>query len=362
MESFNKLLNIIDIIAFALGFIFSIIFIFSIKKANKAILYLGLFLMTYIADSLLGLVMEIPAFNSHPNLHLLPVNFMFMNPPLIFLYVKEISFYDTKKTSYWILLPGVLEFTLFLMLFLIGYDGFGKDSMKHTIYVALGIIYMIVFFIVIIIWIRRHLKNFGNKYSTLVKGQIIWVSNFIKANLLLGIMLTVLPFIYFPFWVEIILWLFYLSLLFWLIYRGFYHQGIFKFSQIKQQLKPVNSLWVDQEELVSIFNNIEDYLTESLLFKNSELSLRDLATSLNLPQKKVSRAINIIGKCNFNALINSFRIEQAKLYLKDSSFNNFSAEGIGLEVGFKSRSAFYKAFKKNTGESPIEYRKAVNNH
>ena len=56
--------------------------------------------------------------------------------------------------------------------------------------------------------------------------------------------------------------------------------------------------------------------------------------------------------------INGYRIELAQELLKSSSHKNFTVLAIAQESGFKSRSAFYEAFRKQTGTTPANYRKS----
>ena len=59
----------------------------------------------------------------------------------------------------------------------------------------------------------------------------------------------------------------------------------------------------------------------------------------------------------FNRFINGYRINEAIRLLMDPGFNGLSVEGIASSVGFISKSAFYSAFRKITGLTPVEYRK-----
>lgn len=55
--------------------------------------------------------------------------------------------------------------------------------------------------------------------------------------------------------------------------------------------------------------------------------------------------------------MNGYRVEKAKDLLTDKEQDLFNIEYIGEMAGFKSKSAFYTAFKKNTGLTPQAYRK-----
>ena len=84
----------------------------------------------------------------------------------------------------------------------------------------------------------------------------------------------------------------------------------------------------------------------------------DVSNDVSEHPKRVSQVINQETGKNFKAYINSFRIIDAKAMLNDEKASNLSIEGIGLEVGFKSKSSFYEAFKKETGLTPSGYKKA----
>ena len=59
---------------------------------------------------------------------------------------------------------------------------------------------------------------------------------------------------------------------------------------------------------------------------------------------------------NFFDLINGYRVEEAKEKLSDFKEEQ-TILGIGFEVGFNSKSAFNRVFKKFTQMTPSEFRK-----
>jgi len=50
------------------------------------------------------------------------------------------------------------------------------------------------------------------------------------------------------------------------------------------------------------------------------------------------------------------RVEEAKTYLIDNEFANYTLVAIGLEAGFNSKSAFNSSFKKITGKTPSQFK------
>lgn len=103
------------------------------------------------------------------------------------------------------------------------------------------------------------------------------------------------------------------------------------------------------------FSKIQKYVNEEHYFLNQDASLNHLASLLDAHPNQISRIINLENESNFNDYINQKRIHVAKARLTDLEYKNLTIEAIGTSVGFKSKSAFYSAFKKNTGTSPAAF-------
>lgn len=98
-------------------------------------------------------------------------------------------------------------------------------------------------------------------------------------------------------------------------------------------------------------------MEEEEVYKNPLLSRLDLATRLGTSEGNISQVINQELNKSVIQFVNEYRIEAAKKLLHDPVFHKYSVEAIGMEAGFKSKSAFYSAFKINSGMSPGAYRK-----
>ena len=92
---------------------------------------------------------------------------------------------------------------------------------------------------------------------------------------------------------------------------------------------------------------------------DNNITLESVAEKLNLNKSYLSRLINSELKMNFSDYLNSVRVEEAKSYISNPEFSNYTLVAIGLEAGFNSKSAFNNAFKKFTGLTPSEYRKSL---
>jgi len=105
------------------------------------------------------------------------------------------------------------------------------------------------------------------------------------------------------------------------------------------------------------FESIERFVMESKYYSNQDISLKKVADELGTNGNTVSKLINSETGTNFNDYINQKRIALAQERLLDKEFKHLTVEAVGQSVGFKSKSAFYNAFKKHTGQSPSAFMK-----
>ncbi len=87
------------------------------------------------------------------------------------------------------------------------------------------------------------------------------------------------------------------------------------------------------------------------------LCIGDLAAMLGVGARTLSAVLKREGGGNFCTFISDLRLAEAERLLRLRRYARFSAEQIGLMVGFASRQSFYPHFKKKYGCTPIEYRK-----
>ena len=95
------------------------------------------------------------------------------------------------------------------------------------------------------------------------------------------------------------------------------------------------------------------------LYLHETLSLRTLANRLQLDPNLVSYVLNNIFHKSFYDYVNEFRIEEVKRKIDDPAYSHFKIVEIAYECGFNSKATFNRVFKKLTGKSPSEYKKAL---
>jgi AraC-like DNA-binding protein/Tfp pilus assembly protein PilF len=128
------------------------------------------------------------------------------------------------------------------------------------------------------------------------------------------------------------------------IYKLNIQQRLFKKSE-PVKIEDKNSL---------LFQNIKELCENERIYRDPELNLQKLSKILVTNPTYVTTAIHQAGDTNFSALINGFRIEEAKELILDSKEKpNFNE--IADRVGFNNRVSFYRWFKEITGLSPTEF-------
>ncbi|MEK6153838.1 helix-turn-helix domain-containing protein [Flavobacteriaceae bacterium 3-367] len=94
-------------------------------------------------------------------------------------------------------------------------------------------------------------------------------------------------------------------------------------------------------------------------YRDPDLDIRTLSGHLRLPYHELSTWINRNYDQNFNTFINRFRIEEVSEALKTQQHQSYTIMGLAQQAGFKSASAFYAAFKKEKGTTPIDFLKRL---
>ena len=100
---------------------------------------------------------------------------------------------------------------------------------------------------------------------------------------------------------------------------------------------------------------IEKAMRDDALYLDANLSLQKLSRHVGAPPNLASQTLNEEIGSTFFDYVAHWRIEAAKPRILSSED---SILAIALDVGFNSRSTFYKAFKRETGMTPKAFREA----
>ncbi len=109
-----------------------------------------------------------------------------------------------------------------------------------------------------------------------------------------------------------------------------------------------------EEGTAVLMARIEALLDATGLHRDPDLSLGRLARRLGLPAREVSDAVNRARGCNVSQFVNDRRVADAAARLSES---DVPLAELLPEVGFRSRSNFYRAFARVYSMTPAEYRR-----
>ncbi|WP_299462432.1 helix-turn-helix transcriptional regulator [uncultured Microscilla sp.] len=188
--------------------------------------------------------------------------------------------------------------------------------------------------------------------SSLQPHELRWVR-----NLTLGIFLVWLS--YTLHYVRVLPYyitgaLMYSIVVYGLIYVALKRNSLFVVTPAPEKYK--NSK-IAQDKSQDLLEQILTFFDTEQPFLDPGLTLDKVAQKLHLAPRTVSQVINEQRQQNFSDFINTYRIGQAQVLLRDARYHQHTIASIAYESGFNSLSAFNTAFKKNTQTTPSAFRK-----
>ncbi len=147
------------------------------------------------------------------------------------------------------------------------------------------------------------------------------------------------------------------ALSFSIIFYGLLFLWIFKFRRTSGFFEPhvkyaTKKIDISEAETLSI--QLDQLFKKEELFRNPDLKIADLAYKLHIPSQRLSQFLNDNMGKSFSRFINEYRINAAKEMLLQE--DQYTAETIGYECGFNSKSTFFTTFKKLTGHTPANFK------
>lgn len=373
-----KIVNFLLIAGVLQGFAFNLITMFMKKKCDKVIVFLNLTVLFislnnlqrwliysgFISDLFVIQQLEVPWY-----LMIVPMFYAFTTH---FLQVED-KVRDFLKFSVWLFIGEIIIRLCFISY--VYHEVPGRDAylieQYSNIEDIINLLYSIFLFVnaSLIIFKRHHLISYILSYD-----DLNWIKWFIR----LGV-------INIGFWAVALLIrlgtgnddafkflnLSTSILLYWMGYQGFY-----KYNVLRDRIILRSSLETDKvlipagsglphktrtddffnEKHENDFEKIRNHIITNKLYLDPLLGMESLATDLGMSKSYFSKLINTYSDFNFSDFINALRVQQAKKFLSNDEFSEYTIVAIGLECGFNSKSTFYSAFKKFTSETPTSFR------
>jgi AraC-like DNA-binding protein len=104
---------------------------------------------------------------------------------------------------------------------------------------------------------------------------------------------------------------------------------------------------------------LEDLMSRVKLYQDPDLHLDGLADSMGISSRSLSALINGYYGQNFYNFVNDYRVRDVQRQLQDPGLESKAIQSVFEDAGFNSKSTFNTYFRKVTGKTPSEYRKAA---
>ncbi|MET0946173.1 MAG: helix-turn-helix domain-containing protein [Flavobacterium sp.] len=372
---YTTLLNIAVFQGIVLGLIILKSSLFN-SNSNKYLAYL-LFTLSII---LLNHVFEVEdAFTPYPFLRFIDhIEWVFLIPAFLFIFIinRIDDTVKSKQKKYLCFIPFAYSavFTIAQDLdhvagiYTIPESGIGLIEILGLIHLFLAITF-IPFLSLYSYFMIKYLKDTQEKKWIITLLTIV-------TSLLFAFLIIYLASLFIPFDLSSTMSILALSatfLIHWTAYIGIYKyklaknkDAVYNFLNTDLTLSYSNLQIVDNSTLQEYrepitadnlyFQKLEFLCKEQHIYTDSTLNREKVAEKLGISAGYVSQIVNTITGDNFANYINNYRVEAVKEMISNSEYENYNLLTMGLESGFTSKTTFYKAFKKVTGQTPNEFK------
>jgi len=304
-------------------------------------------------------------------LHHIDAGFFLLYGPIFYLYAQGVIFRDFKLSSGNLLhLIPYLLLTISLLslrnLTPITSEEIIKNDLPWQFYLLSALMYthFLVYLGLTYKSLWKYRKIIKNKYSQIDQINLDWLSFSLNTFGLLTFVSLIQNFIALAENRSV----FMVTLVLLLIFVFYFVNKVI----LKALRQPEIFAGITQNETTKYLgsnltpNQIEEYKKQLLALLNTEkpfldpqVSLTDLSEKLSVSTKHLSQVINQSFNKSFFDFINTYRIQEVQQILKESMDDKLTVLEAMYQAGFNSKSSFNTAFKKETGQTPTEFRKMI---
>jgi len=327
-----------------------------------------------------------------PKLQLLPDFIFFIYAPLFYLYIQRLLFHSQivpSSRNKFLFIPALIQFFVYMAYFFI--DGSSFESKIAYPYSDLYFVRFgfgcLAFLLNLYYWLaanralKTYKENYDNSNSYEQNLQHLSTVLFIQAICLFAWMATLIIAVVGWWWdVDVFgivefsietIWIIFSIITFFLGYFAIQEPDVFRVPGSVRELAVLGltalsegdhvKLSVSEKSDESIENletemaKVSTYMDTKKPYTNSKLNLVELSKDLQFPPHLLSKIINTGFGKNFFDFVNSYRVEEFKRRVEDPQLRHYTLLSIAFEVGFNSKTAFNRSFKKITNQTPSSY-------
>jgi AraC-like DNA-binding protein len=301
---------------------------------------------------------------------------IFLFGPLMYIYVRRLIFKETPvfRLSFWHFTPAGIH-AIYALLFAMlpismvktYQEGFTVQLIGFLIE-TIGLILMMAYALKCAGLLRKLKKGIHRNLSYDLRvrpylqwliGTLIVIVTLWLISYLCGYFLRIrLPYInYTTVWVSIPLFIYVIG------YFSLRQPALFR---VPIAQKPKNSSTgtethekarLKPDEIRQLQKRLHYFMQEEKIYKESDLSLKNLAQKLNTTSNNLSWLLNQVYQKTFYDYINEHRVKAVLVSLDRGVHLKQTLLAIAFEAGFNSKSTFNKSFKTVTSQTPTEYLK-----
>ena len=376
----------------ALQGIFLSILLFTRYRNSRANVYLAWLILSYSVFLIEQLLSEIS--KEHPHLMMILMGLPFLFGPLHLMYVSVLTDSRIKFAKpHWLhFLPFILFKIYYLQVFFLTkkelltvIDQVEQNNAPiHLVISGLAVAIQGLIYVIVALYVfREYLQKIKNTYSTIDKINLAWLRYFTIMALFVWIVVFIenvfqivsIKLDSISFLVPVLTSIFVYAT----GYIGMFKTEIFQQYSIYDNIHDLQNLAVevdksgdandsavkyqksglDPEKASEYLDQLKKLMEEDELYINPDITLKDLSERLNTTTHNISEVINTKLNQNFFDFINRYRVEKVKKDLLDKSKDHYTLYAIAVDAGFNSKSGFNAIFKRYTGQTPSEYRTAL---
>lgn len=358
------------------GIVQGIIFAFVVGTSKKysvpGTLILAAFILSFSLDNLQYYLEDVGLITEHELWSIYFIPFQLLSGPLFLLYGLFVIDPERKfkKTDLLFLTPFAIAFicnSIYKIAVRMEYENSGFYNFFDEMEAILEYT-SIVIDVTILIYLYSKITRYEHQHANLktrhINPQLHWfktVLNWLFALSFIWFGVTILDFFYEnEYWYLVYIGM--SAVIYWMGHIGIYKYGIHEERrQIRNYSIKNEALQIREKPKNEHVAAMERLIVDGRLFLDANLTLDKVADELNISKSHLSRIINSELGNGFPDYINALRVKEAKRYLTNPEFSNYTLVAIGLEAGFNSKTTFNNAFKKSTGITPSEFKNKLTN-
>ena len=230
-------------------------------------------------------------------------------------------------------------------------EGIGYEPFLMITYIG-----VIAFGLGYVIWslilLRKHQKNIRDQYANVEHVNLNWLKTIIIG---LGVI-----------WIIAIIdsgdQFIYIGvsfLIFTMAFFGIKQVALIQPVEEKPKQKKYAKSGMKKDQSDELYAKLKEYVdNDEEWFMQTDLTIQDLASRLNVHPNYLSQIINEREEKNFFDFVNSYRLKAFAELIQHPESQRLTLLALAYDCGFNSKSSFNRYIKKTTGLTPTEYHKS----